>query len=93
LNAARIVYVVDDAPPARRVGFAYGTLIDHAERGEERFIVEYQPADESVWYDLRAFSRPAHPLAVAGYPLSRWLQKRFARDSLKAMLKGSAALG
>src|SRR5215216_5409661 len=33
LNACRIVYVVDE--PAR-FGFAYGTLPDHVERGEER---------------------------------------------------------
>ncbi len=37
LNAARIVYVVDELGPCSRFGFAYGTLPDHVESGEERF--------------------------------------------------------
>lgn len=85
LNASRIVYVIDEHSPVNRYGFAYGTLPGHVEQGEERFIVEYYAEDDSVWYDLFAFSRPRHVLARLGYPLSRWLQKRFARDSLKAM--------
>jgi uncharacterized protein (UPF0548 family) len=93
LNAARIVYVVDETEPVRRFGFAYGTLIEHVERGEERFTVERHSADDTVWYDLRAFSRPRHPMAVAAYPLGRWIQKRFARDSLKAMLRHTSASG
>jgi len=90
LNAARIVYLVDEAAPIRRFGFAYGTLVDHAEKGEERFTVEWHPADGSVWYDLRAFSWPRHPAALAAYPLSRQVQRRFARDSLKTMLLHSS---
>lgn len=82
LNASRIVYVIEEP---ERFGFAYGTLPGHVEQGEERFSVEYHPEDNSVWYDLLAFSRPRHILARLGYPISRQLQKRFARDSLKAM--------
>ena len=85
LNACRIVYVMDEPEPVRRFGFAYGTLPDHAERGEERFSIEWHRADDSVWYDLLAFSRPRHLLSRAGYPFTRRLQKRFARDSLAAM--------
>jgi uncharacterized protein (UPF0548 family) len=59
LNAARVVYVLDEAGPPRRFGFAYGTLADHTERGEERFSVEWHP-DGRVWFDLFAFSRPRH---------------------------------
>ena len=59
LNAARIVYVIEKDGDVRRFGFAYGTLPGHAESGEERFLVE-QLADESVWYDLTAFSRPRY---------------------------------
>lgn len=92
LNAARIVYVVQESPPVRRYGFAYGTLADHAERGEERFTVEWRP-DDSVWYDLLAFSRPKHFLAQIAYPLSRGLQRRFALDSMQSMLRSSAPLG
>lgn len=86
LNACRIVYVVEEQGPSQRYGFAYGTLPDHGEFGEERFMVEFNPIDQSVWYDLYAFSRPSR-LARLAYPLTRMLQKRFVRDSNAAMKK------
>ncbi len=86
LNACRIVYVVDESGPSTKFGFAYGTLPEHAESGEERFLVEWDHAKGSVWYDILAFSRPNHLLARLGYPLTRRTQKRFARDSCAAML-------
>jgi uncharacterized protein (UPF0548 family) len=85
LNACRVVYVVDEAHSLARFGFAYGTLPDHIERGEERFLVEWNRIDDSVWYDILAFSQPRHPLVGLGFPIARMLQKRFARDSLAAM--------
>jgi uncharacterized protein (UPF0548 family) len=85
LNACRIVYVVNEEGPAQRYGFAYGTLPDHAESGEERFTVEWHKQDNAVWYDILAFSRPHQLLARWGYPLTRRLQRRFARDSAAAM--------
>jgi uncharacterized protein (UPF0548 family) len=86
MNACRIVYVVEEHGSAERYGFAYGTLPEHAEMGEERFTVEFNRGDQTAWYDIYAFSRP-HALARLAYPLSRALQKRFARDSLVAMQK------
>jgi uncharacterized protein (UPF0548 family) len=88
LNACRIVYVVNEEGPIKRYGFAYGTLPEHAESGEERFTVEWHEDDNAVWYDILAFSRPQHLLARLGYPLARRLQKRFARDSAAAMVRG-----
>jgi uncharacterized protein (UPF0548 family) len=85
LNACRVVYVVDEVEPIRRFGFAYGTLPDHIERGEERFLIELNPNDDSVWYDILAFSQPQHLLVKAGFPVARMLQKRFARESLAVM--------
>jgi len=85
LNACRVVYVVDEAEPIRRFGFAYGTLPDHIERGEERFSIEWDRKDDSVWYDILAFSQPRHPLVKLGSPVARIMQKRFARDSLLVM--------
>lgn len=86
LNAAKIVYVLDEKDNAiKKFGFAYGTLKEHGERGEERFSVEYHEKDESVWYDLYAFSQPNHLLAKLGYPVSRYLQKQFAKESKAAM--------
>jgi uncharacterized protein (UPF0548 family) len=82
LNAARIVYVINET---QRFGFAYGTLTEHGEIGEERFSVEFDGETGEVWYDLYAFSRPALFLAKIGYPLSRYLQKSFALDSKQAM--------
>src|SRR5262249_26346049 len=76
-RACRIVYVVDDEGPVQRFGFAYGTLPEHAESGEERFTVEWHEADDAVWYDILAFSRPQQLLARLGYPFARMLQKRF----------------
>src|SRR6267378_7842054 len=35
LSAARVVYLIDEDGPIKRFGFAYGTLRDHVERGEE----------------------------------------------------------
>lgn len=83
LNACRVVYVIDE--PEARFGFAYGTLPDHIERGEERFLIEWNAGDDSVWYDILAFSRPRHPLVRLGFPVGRVMQKRFARDSLSRM--------
>ena len=85
LNACRIVTVIDDDP--RQYGFAYGTLPAHAERGQETFSVYWRPEDDSVWYDIFAYSKPNHVLAKLGYPITRALQNRFARDSMKAMLR------
>lgn len=85
MNAARIVYVIDERGSSQTYGFAYGTLRDHGERGEERFTVEFH-SDQTVWYDLYAFSRPS-PLARLAYPYTRHLQRRFATDSKAAMLK------
>ncbi len=87
LNACRVVYVVEDETSnGRRYGFAYGTLSDHAEKGEERFTVEWNLEDDAVWYDILAFSRPRKYLALMAYPLSRSLQRRFAVASKTAML-------
>jgi uncharacterized protein (UPF0548 family) len=85
LSACRIVYLISDEGPIDRFGFAYGTLPDHVERGEERFTIEWHREDNSVWYDILAFSRPRHPLVRIAFPLARMLQKRFVRDSLSVM--------
>lgn len=83
LNPSRIVYLVDEPD---RFGFAYGTLTEHAEMGEERFLIERGEGDK-VYYDLLAFSMPRHVLAKLGYPIARHLQKRFATDSKQRMVR------
>lgn len=87
LNACRVVYTLDSE---ERFGFAYGTLEEHAERGEERFCVERNPTDDSVWYDLYSFSRPSRIIYRAAGPVLRGLQQRFALHSLRAMQRAVA---
>jgi uncharacterized protein (UPF0548 family) len=91
LNPARIVYLIEETGDVERFGFGYGTLPGHAECGEERFSVEWNREEGSVHYDVFAFSRPKHSLAWLGYPLARALQRRFARDSKRAMLIAAGA--
>jgi len=88
LSASRVIAVIDDdSGHVRRRGFSYGTLEHHVERGEERFSIEHDLEDDSVSYDILAFSIPQHPLARLGYPMSRAAQRRFASDSKAAMLR------
>jgi uncharacterized protein (UPF0548 family) len=86
VNFARIVYTIDEETDGvRRFGFAYGTLPDHVEAGEERFLIEWDQRDDAVDYDILAFSRPRHWLVRLSYPLARRMQRRFGRDSVVAM--------
>ena len=89
LNACRIVYVIEEDGSTKRFGFAYGTLWEHAESGEERFTVEWKRDEDEIWYDLLAFSRPRKVAARLAYPLSRKLQGRFAEASKLAMLRAT----
>lgn len=87
LNACRIVYTFDQEGEVARVGFAYGTLPEHAERGEERFTVEWRHVDDTVWYETLGYSQPNHRLARLGGRLARRTQQRFAEDSKQAMMR------
>ncbi|CAN5751705.1 DUF1990 domain-containing protein [soil metagenome] len=86
LNACRIVYLIEEDAVVRCSGFAYGTLPEHAESGEERFTVEWDRNGE-VWYDLYAFSEPNSVLAKVGKPFARSLRRRFAQASMRAMAR------
>lgn len=85
VNCCRIVYVIDEDGPVRRFGFAYGTLTEHAECGEERFVVEWDRASDVVSYDILSFSRAGNAWVRIAYPLAKGLQRRFIDHSLKAM--------
>lgn len=78
----RVVYVIDE--PNRR-GFAYGSLPGHAVRGEELFAVRYDPADESVYAEVAAFSRPATWWSRLGTPVLRLVQTMITRRYLDAV--------
>jgi len=87
LNGARVVHEIGNRSEGPRFGFAYGTLTNHAEKGEERFEVFIDPPTGNVVYRLRAASRPRAALARLGLPIVRALQARFRRDSLAAMTR------
>ena len=87
LNGGRIVYTLEDDERTVRRGYAYGTLTNHAERGEEIFEVRMARDTGEVCYAIHAVSRPRTPLAWCGYPVARVLQHRFRRDSMTAMQK------
>lgn len=78
--AGRVVYVTSEP---ERAGFAYGTLPAHPERGEEAFHLVRQA--DRLLFRVRAFSRPRHPLARLGAPVSRVLQARMNQAYLKTM--------
>ena len=82
-------YVHDEEGEVRRIGLAYGTLADHAEKGEERFLVEWRRSDDSVWYDILAFSRPRHFLSRLCYRRVRAMQQRFGQQSAAAMQRAA----
>ena len=85
LNGTRVVYHVAGNSNGTSFGFAYGTLTNHAEHGEELFEIRLDPDTGDVVYRIRAVSWPQSPLARIGQPIVRLLQARFRRDSAAAM--------
>lgn len=79
LNASRILYVLDDE---HHFGFAYGTLPNHVESGEELFQVTRNEHGD-IYYSISAFSRPRFWPVRLTYPLSRLFQKKFIKDSMQ----------
>jgi uncharacterized protein (UPF0548 family) len=78
----RVVYVVDE--PDRR-GFAYGTLPGHAESGEERFVVRYDPVTDEVCAEVEAFSRHATWWSKLGSPVTSVIQQVVTDRYLRAL--------
>ena len=77
---ARIVYVTSEPD---RFGFGYGTLPGHPEQGEEAFHVFRQGS--RLQLDIVSFSRPRHPLARLGAPVTRAVQLSVTRRYLTAL--------
>ncbi len=85
LNGCRIVYSIGRPDGDTWFGFAYGTLTNHAESGEELFEVFVEPTTQNVVYRIHATSWPQATLARIGQPIVRALQARFRRHSAAAM--------
>ncbi len=90
LNGCRVLYNVGGDG---RFGFAYGTLTNHAESGEELFDVFLDSESDEVRYRIRATSKPQAALARIGQPIVRALQARFRRDSAAVMKREIEADG
>ncbi|HUK37208.1 MAG TPA: DUF1990 domain-containing protein, partial [Vicinamibacterales bacterium] len=86
LNACRVVYTVEESTGVHSTfGFAYGTLHDHVESGEEIFQLSLDHRTGEVLYTIRAASRPHALLVKLAQPLARSLQRRFRRESCDAL--------
>jgi uncharacterized protein (UPF0548 family) len=90
LNGCRVLYRIGGDS---RFGFAYGTLTNHAESGEELFDVFLDSETDEVRYRIRATSKPQAALARIGQPIVRALQARFRRDSAAVMNRAIEADG
>jgi uncharacterized protein (UPF0548 family) len=93
LNGCRVLYLISRPDDDARFGFAYGTLTNHAESGEEIFEVSLDPRTGDVMYRIRAISSPRAMVARVGQPIVRALQARFRRDSAAAMQRATCADG
>ncbi|MGZ7085573.1 MAG: DUF1990 family protein [Ilumatobacteraceae bacterium] len=81
--------VVDVVEQGDRVGFTYGTLPVHPERGEESFTV-VRAADGSITFEVAAASRPRQLLARAFSPIARKMQRSATGRYLDAMQSAAA---
>lgn len=77
----RGVGVVDEPT---RWGFAYGTLPGHLEQGEEAFVVSTSP-EETVRFDIVAFSRPGDSVVRLSGPIGRGFQRVGTKGYLRAL--------
>jgi uncharacterized protein (UPF0548 family) len=89
LNGCRVLYSVGSADDDR-FGFAYGTLTNHAEAGEELFEVFLDRETGAVMYRIRATSKARAVLARIGHPYVRVLQARFRQHSAAAMKRATS---
>ena len=94
MNPLRITSIEKDGPPSnshqnklirRRSAFAHTTVATHQISGEERFAVEWNKNDDSVWFEILSVSKPATPLALIAQPLLRFYQRRFVAQSMHGM--------
>ncbi|MFF2655955.1 DUF1990 family protein [Kitasatospora sp. NPDC058032] len=82
----RVVWTVDEPD---RIGFAYGTLPGHPERGEEAFTVSMDAAGE-VWFEVSAFARLASWYARLGRPVAALCQYLAIERYLSAVAEAAA---
>jgi uncharacterized protein (UPF0548 family) len=87
-----VVYTVEEP---NRIGFGYGSLPGHVERGEESFVVERDTRGD-VWFRVTAFSKPARWPTIIGGPVAVMFQRGYARYlgwTLKRLVSQSRSVG
>lgn len=67
------------------MGFTYGTLKGHAEKGIETFRVVLDKGERKVFFTMEAWSEPGHWLTRLFYPLARHIQKKAGREAMAYM--------
>jgi len=76
--------VVGELETNERYAFAYGTLRDHPEQGEEMFAV-VRDAKDRVRFEVTALSRPASWEVRAAGPFARMVQSRATSGYLRTL--------
>ena len=80
--AVRLVDLVDEPDGSRpRFALTWSTVEGHPERGVETFAIEAAD-DGAIELTITARSRPAMALVWLGYPVARWLQRRYSTAAL-----------
>ena len=82
LNVCRLVYVVDEPD---EFAFAWGTVAGHLIAGEERVGIR-KLENGAVEFQIRKFSRLAHPLIRLMAPLALRAQRSFSQGAMAAMV-------
>jgi len=75
----------------RQTAFAHTTVAGHQISGEERFTVEWNKENDSVWYEVYTISKPATLIATVAQPLLRLYQRLFVVQSIQAMKRQVSA--
>jgi uncharacterized protein (UPF0548 family) len=89
LNACRVAYTIEEeAPLLKYCEFAFGTLAEPGEQGEECFPVEWRAADDTVFYEVFAFAPPTPgPEAVLGrLPAEHGRSRRVWRETIGSVV-------
>jgi uncharacterized protein (UPF0548 family) len=79
--AVRVVDVFDERSVGGSVGFTYGTLEGHSERGLATFAVDPEGAD-GLLFRIESWSSPAGVAGFLGRPIARKVQRRFTGEAL-----------
>jgi len=79
--AVRVIDVFDERSVDGSVGFTYGTLEGHSERGLATFAIDPDGSD-GLRFRIETWSSPAGVVGVLGGPIARKVQQRFTGEAL-----------